>query len=61
VGRLPLLRLLGLGLLALAAGLWLPGLRTFLAVDACLDRGGSYDHVRHLCDGGESPRSSPPP
>ncbi len=38
-----------IGLLALAALLAWPAVEEFLAVDACLDSGGSYDYEHHRC------------
>ncbi|ROZ63875.1 hypothetical protein EEB15_29265 [Ramlibacter sp. WS9] len=40
------------GALVVALGLWilLPVLRDMVAIDSCLDKGGSFDHVRSTCD-----------
>jgi hypothetical protein len=45
-----IIRFLGIALiLGAVAVVWSP-LRTFLAVDACLDTGGSFDYVKGMCD-----------
>jgi hypothetical protein len=36
-------------MLAAAAMVWSP-ISTFLAVDSCLDAGGSFDYTSHECD-----------
>ena len=51
IRRKPLLPVV---LLAAAAAAWMPLVVTyaseFIAVDRCLDSGGSYDYRRHTCD-----------
>lgn len=44
------LRLTGIALLLVAGVIALLPLRTFLAVDSCLDGGGSYDYANRVCD-----------
>ncbi len=52
------LAMLVLGLLAATFG---PPLRRFLAVDKCLDAGGSFNHATEICEGlQESPGQTPP-
>jgi hypothetical protein len=43
-------RIVGLLLLATALGLLWPSMSGFFAVDACLDRGGSYNYSIDACD-----------
>ena len=46
--------LLVVGLFVAAIGVWLPLVGSyaseFVAVDQCLDSGGSYDYARNTCD-----------
>jgi hypothetical protein len=46
----PLARLIGVGLLAFAGILLWQPVNDFLAVDRCLDAGGSYDYAKQVCD-----------
>ena len=47
--RLTFTRLVLLSAVVVVTLAWVP-LTTWLAVDACLDAGGSYDHVLSRCD-----------
>lgn len=44
------IRLSGVALLLVAAALVILPMRTFLAVDSCLDAGGSFDYSKAQCD-----------
>jgi hypothetical protein len=37
--------------LALALGVMTPSMRRYLAIDGCLDRGGSWDYEQDVCRG----------
>jgi hypothetical protein len=50
MGNMPRLRVLGCFLLLLGAGLVAFEAAAFLAVDACLDAGGSFNYQLALCD-----------
>jgi hypothetical protein len=49
MSRTPI-RLTGIALLLVAGAIALLPLRTFLAVDSCLDGGGSFDYEKYECD-----------
>jgi len=42
---------LAFGALVVAAALLGPSIQRFLAIDSCLDRGGSWDHEARMCRG----------
>ena len=42
--------LVGVALLLIAAGLAWPPLSTSIAIDSCLDMGGSFDYAARTCD-----------
>lgn len=49
--------LVGLGLLIGSAALFWPEANQFLAVDSCLDSGGSYNYQERKCDYAQSHKS----